>query len=73
MDNEFINKMREAKKLEAEALLMILPERARAHVKVIEKELRTMVFECITESAMGKNEGHKDNEVPNSVHKVKID
>ncbi|MBP7176843.1 MAG: hypothetical protein KBA53_11615 [Thermoclostridium sp.] len=45
----FIQKMIQAKRMEAEALLHLLPEKTRGHMKVIGKELGAMVMECLTE------------------------
>lgn len=46
MNSEFIEKMIQAKKLECEALLSLLPESQQGHVEVIEKEISAMVKEC---------------------------
>jgi hypothetical protein len=46
MNSEFIEKMIQAKKLECEALLSLLPESQKGHVEVIEKEISAMVKEC---------------------------
>lgn len=45
----FIQKMMQAKRMEAEALLLLVPEKARGHLTIIGKELRSMVMECLAE------------------------
>ncbi|MGB8453481.1 MAG: hypothetical protein WCD89_14285 [Anaerocolumna sp.] len=72
MNREFLNKMKEAKKLEREALKLVLPENVRSHVEVIEKEVKSIFLECIT-GYMGKGTQEKNNETAKSkLHKVKI-
>lgn len=44
----FVQKMTEAKKMEAEALMELLPEQAQDHMKVIGKELVSMMEECFS-------------------------
>jgi hypothetical protein len=74
MNREFVDKMIEAKKLEGEALMMLLPENVRGHVEVIEKEMKAIVVETIAEFAMDKNKCEKDSDkARNKVHKVEID
>ena len=74
MNHEFIDKMKEAKKLEGEALLLILPEKVRGHVEVIEKEVKSMFLELIADFAMGKKEQEQNGEATTGrVQKVKID
>jgi hypothetical protein len=73
MNREFLDKMKEAKKLEGEALMMILPENVRGHVEVIEKEIKAIFLECIAECTMARRESDKDNKTAKSmVHKVEI-
>lgn len=74
MNREFVDKMIEAKKLEGEALMMILPENVRGHVEVIEKEIKAIVVETLAEFALDKNKQEKDSDkARNKVHKVEID
>ncbi|WP_041703400.1 hypothetical protein [Lachnoclostridium phytofermentans] len=42
----FSQKMMEAKKMEVEALMYLLPEQTQDHMKVIGKELESMIKEC---------------------------
>lgn len=42
-----IEKLLEAKRLEKEALLAMLPENMHKHIEVIGKEIKAMVFECL--------------------------
>lgn len=73
MNREFIDKMIEAKKLEQEALMLILPEKVRGHVEIIEKEIKAIFLECIAECTVGKSEQDKNSEASNNkVHKVEI-
>lgn len=48
---EFIKKIMEAKRLEHEALMILLPEKMQKHVSVISKELKAMVVESIIDFA----------------------
>lgn len=74
MNHEFLDKMKEAKKLEGEALMLILPENIRVHVEVIEKEIKAILLECVAECAMGKKTQEKKGETTKSkVQKVEID
>ncbi len=73
MKREFIDKMKEAKKLEKEAYMLILPENVRGHVEVIEREMKAMFLEGIAECVMGKTEDAKSSGAAQSkVHKVDI-
>lgn len=73
MKREFIDKMKEAKKLEKEACMLILPENVRGHVEVIEKEMKAMFLECIAECIVGKKEDEKSSgAAQGKVHKVDI-
>ncbi len=58
---DFIQKMLQAKKLEAEALLMLVPEKTRAHLEVIGKELGFMLKDCLMDLFLesDKNAGEK--------------
>lgn len=71
MNREFIVKMLEAKKLEGEALKLLLPEKVRDHVEVIENEMKAILLECISECTTGKREQEKDSD-KKKVHKVEI-
>jgi hypothetical protein len=73
MNREFLNKMKEAKKLESEAFLSFLPENVRGHMNVIENEMKAIFLECITECTMGSNGQGKDSGTDKSkIHKVGI-
>lgn len=52
MQQEFITKMTEAIKLEKEALISLLPERARGHVDIIAGEIRAILKECVLANLM---------------------
>lgn len=47
----FFEKMIEAKRLEQEALMMLLPEKMQKHVSVISRELKAMLMESIIDLA----------------------
>ncbi len=51
INREFISKMMEAKQLEKEAFLSILPENAKGHIEVIDKEIMAIFQECIIAGA----------------------
>lgn len=74
MNREFINKMMEAKRLEGQALMSILPENVRCHVEVIGKEIKAILLECVTECTINRSGQRKDNEGSDGkVHKVEIE
>lgn len=73
MNSEFFNKMKEAKKLEQEAIMSVLPDNIRNHVEVIEKEMKAILFECIATCTVNTKGPGSDNAAPKSkVHKVEI-
>ncbi len=45
----FIQKMIQAKRMEAEALMLLVPEKTRGHIKVIGKELGAIMMDCLAE------------------------
>jgi hypothetical protein len=67
---EFISKLIEAKKLEKDALMMILPEKTKKHVKAIGKEIKEMFLECVLDLEKERNSNEKHN---SNVKKIKID
>jgi hypothetical protein len=77
---DIINKLIEAKKLEKDALMMMLPENTKKHLEVIGKEVKEMILECVSDleketeindcSNQKKEEQNKDN---SNVKKVNID
>lgn len=74
MNREFINKMKDAKKVECEAFMLLLPENVRGHVNTIEKELKAIFFECLIECM--KSEGSQTGSSGTAkagVNKVEID
>jgi len=46
---EFMEKFMEAKRLEKEAFMMLVPNRVRGHLEVIKKEAGEMFMECMME------------------------
>lgn len=72
----FIQKMIQAKRMEAEALLLLVPEKTREHIKVIGTELGSMVMECLTDVFIkpdGAEPGKAKNDTAQAVRKVDID
>lgn len=68
----FIQKLTEAKKMEAEAIMCLLPEQTQGHVKVIGKELTSMVKECfIVHEGTRQEKTQKDS--ASGTRKVDID
>jgi hypothetical protein len=66
----FMQKMLQAKKIEAEAILCLLPEQTKEHVEVIGKELTSMVAECFADK---RREKAQENTSASGVRKVDID
>lgn len=77
MNHEFADKMKEARKLEKEAFMLLLPENIRGHVEVIEKEmkaiLRESVSDCIKECLGDKgNQTGGQESSKSKINKVEI-
>jgi hypothetical protein len=70
MNQEFITKLWEAKKLEREAFQSLIPEKTRKHVEVIENEMKALIKECLFEN-MTKENG-ETNTSENKAKKVDI-
>ncbi len=68
----FVQKMTDAKKMEAEALMDLLPEQAQNHMKVIGKELVSMMEECFTVHEGNQQERTKKDSA-SGTRKVDID
>ncbi|MGD9566882.1 MAG: hypothetical protein AB7V48_00930 [Sedimentibacter sp.] len=67
---EFLEKMAEAKKLELDAILLLLPNRTKEHLDVIGKEVKSIFMEYIQEVMKDDN---VNSETSNSnVRKVDI-
>lgn len=74
MNREFVDKMIEAKRLEKEAFMTILPENVRGHVEVIETEMKAILLEGMSDCFRSSNRDKKDEEpVKSKVQKVEID
>ncbi|MBF4695576.1 hypothetical protein [Fusibacter ferrireducens] len=72
---EVIEKLIEAKKLEQEALMMLLPKKMQSHLEVISNELKDMACEYITDLAqkLDTQKSTKQNEAKtHGVKKVDI-
>lgn len=74
MNREFIDKMLQAKKLEKEAWLSVLPESQRKHLQVIGKEMGEMLREYVAETVFTKGTGKKESKAEEkTVKKVIIE
>ncbi len=76
--HEFMDKMIEAKKMEMDALMSLLPETTKEHMHVIRREVMEMLAECLMEAskedekpAAGKKKAGK--KVKSGVSKVDIE
>lgn len=56
LNPRFLATLIEAKKMEQEAMMMLLPEKMQGHMKVISKEIKAMVFETLMEYASAEDE-----------------
>ena len=59
MNREFVEKMAQAKKMEAEAFLCLLDESGQEHVQNIAREVREMFMESLQKS-FSQTEGKTD-------------
>ena len=59
MNREFVEKMAQAKKMEAEAFLCLLDESGQEHVQIIAREVREMFMESLQRSFF-QTEGKAD-------------
>ncbi len=71
----FMEKIIQAKQLEKEALLMLLPDHVKGHLNVIEKEVKALMIELLIDTATHKKESSSANEDSRRSHvnKVNID
>lgn len=72
----FIQKIIQAKKMEVEALMSLLPETAQDHMKVIGKELTSMLAECLTDKSSNQEESQREkskNQPKSGIRKVGIE
>jgi hypothetical protein len=67
----FITKMMQAKKMEAEVLLLLVPEKVRRHMTVIGKELCSMVMECLTDAFIKPDGTEPDKAKRDTAHGVR--
>ena len=67
MNREFIEKMIQAKKIEKEAVLSLLPKSMSGHMDVIEKEMKMMIMdlakECVAESVRAAGDPEEEKKV----------
>jgi len=73
---EFMEKFMEAKRLEKEAFMLLVPDRVRGHLEVIKKEAGEMFMECMidlfAQEKAGKRELEEEKE-EGKIKKVTID
>ncbi len=75
IDAAFIEKMLEAKKLEKEAIMLLLPDHIKEHINVISMELKAMLVDIILDANVGTGQSSETNsqtEKNNRVKKVDI-
>lgn len=72
MNKEFTHKFFEAKRLEKEAFMMLFPENMREHLEVIQKEVKTMLTECVMDAVLNQTKGQTKAETENNVKKIDI-
>lgn len=78
---EVFNKLVQAKKLEWEALMLLIPDTARPHLEVIQKEAKEMVMDLALSCLSGRKAGSKaegehgdvDGQKDSKIKKVEID
>lgn len=58
--NQFIEKIKEAKRLEMEAIMLLVPSDVKPHLEVIGKEIKAIVMETIVN--IMKNQGEEASE-----------
>jgi hypothetical protein len=67
MNSEFIKKMIQAKKIEKEAVLSLLPKSMSGHLDVIEMEMKMMIMdlakECVAESVGAASDPEEEKKV----------
>ena len=74
MNKELFNRLCEAKKYQSMAIKSLFPENMADHIDIIEKEIKIMMVECISDLISLDIFESKDNKVENkSVKKVNID
>ncbi|WP_434799458.1 hypothetical protein [Terrisporobacter vanillatitrophus] len=78
MNKELFNRLCEAKKYQSMAIKSLFPENMANHLDVIEKEMKIMMMECISDLILPdifeSKDNSKDNKEENkSVKKVNID
>lgn len=74
MNKELFNRLCEAKKYQSMAIKSLFPENMANHIDIIEKEIKVMMVECISDLISPDIFESKDNKVENkSVKKVNID
>jgi len=68
---EFMEKFMEAKRLEKEAFMMLVPNRVRGHLEVIKKEAGEMFMECMMELFVREKASTREAEKETEGGKVK--
>ncbi len=74
MNMAFIEKMLEAKQMEKEALMMLLPANMKGHLEVIVEEVKAMLKDCIFEmNSNGETDSGGDHQSQSKVGVKKVD
>jgi len=74
MNKELFNRLCEAKKYQSMAIKSLFPENMANHIDIIEKEIKVMMVECISDLISPDIFDSKENKVENkSMKKVNID
>jgi len=68
---EFMEKFMEAKRLEKEAFMMLVPNRVRGYLEVIKKEAGEMFMECMMELFVREKASTREAEKETEGGKVK--
>ena len=70
----FMEKMMEAKKLEMEAIMLLLPDKMKGHIEVIGNEVKLMLKECLLDMAAKHGQDTAEaSQTPGSSKVKKVD
>lgn len=73
MKQEFIAKMLEAKRCEAQAFLCLVPDTLRPHLEVIVREATALAEECIVHHFTAAKKDYKEKPEEKKVRKVDLE
>lgn len=69
----FMEKMMEAKRMELEAIMMLVPDKMKGHLEVIGREVRMMLMDCIMEMYAKHEEDTATKPAPSGSKVKKVD